>query len=123
MENDSNENNNMDIQTKEVSSTGIKLYVNDENGMEIARVFLYIMHNELHERPFGLMEDIFVIERFRSQGLGGKIIRAVVEEAKKRNCYKLIGNSRFSREKVHEFYEKKGFYKRGYEFRVDFKKE
>jgi GNAT superfamily N-acetyltransferase len=113
----------MDIQVKEVSSTGVKLYINDENGMEIVRAYLYIIHNDLHERPFGLMEDVFVVERFRSQGLGKQIVQTVVEEAKKRNCYKLIGTSRFSREKVHEFYEKAGFYKRGYEFRMDFKKE
>ena len=113
----------MDIQFKEVSSTGIKLYINDENGMEIARAFLYLMHNDLHERPFGLMEDVFVQERYRNKGLGKQMVQAIVEEAKKRNCYKLIGTSRFSRENVHEFYEKKGFYKRGYEFRIDFKKE
>ena len=117
------EDNCMNIQIKEISSTGIKLHINDESGMEIARAYLYIMHNDLHERPLGLLEDLFVVERFRSKGLGKQMVQAVIEEAKKRNCYKLIGTSRFSRENVHQFYEKSGFYKRGYEFRMDFKKE
>ena len=35
------------------------------DGAEVARAYLYLMTNDLHEAPFGLMEDVFVAESER----------------------------------------------------------
>ncbi|MDO8510724.1 MAG: GNAT family N-acetyltransferase [Nanoarchaeota archaeon] len=109
----------MQLQTKEISASGVKIIL-EENGRQIGRGFLYLLHNDLHTEPFGLMEDIFVEESFRGQGHGGKITAAIIEEAKRRGCYKLICTSRFSNEKAHHLYEKLGFKKHGNEFRMEF---
>ena len=85
----------------------------------VGRAFLYIIQNGLHKRPYGLMEDLFVVETYRSQGLGKKLILALISEAKKRRCYKLIGTSRTFRTQIHTFYERFGFKKYGFEFRMD----
>lgn len=85
----------------------------------VGRAFLYIIQNDLHENPYGLLEDLFVEEEYRSHGLGRQLVMDVVAEAKKRKLYKLVGTSRTFRTPVHHFYEKLGFKKYGFEFRMD----
>jgi len=92
-----------------------------EGKKTIGRAFLYIIKNDLHKAPYGLLEDLFVEEEYRSQGLGKKLLLRVIAEAKKRKLYKLIGTSRTFRTAVHSFYEKYGFKKWGAEFRMDIK--
>ena len=108
----------MEVRSKEINSTGVKLFF-EKDGKEIARGYLYLLNNDLHSQPYGFMEDVFVVEEFRGQGYGTKIIKSIIEEAKKLGCYKLLGTSRHGREKVHEFYKSFGFYDRGIEFRMD----
>lgn len=108
-------------QTKREDCYGIKITVED-NGREIGRGTLYVMYNDLHPengRPFGLMEDIYVEEAFRGTGIGTKIVNSVIEAAKEHNCYKLIGQCRYGKEKVHELYQKLGFKDHGKNFRMD----
>ena len=109
----------MDIQKQTISVSGIKLFIEDD-GKEVARAFLYLLKNDLHEEPFGFMEDVFVEENFRSQGLGTKIVEELIKVAKENNCYKLIATSRYARPKVHVMYERLGFKDQGKEFRIDF---
>ena len=49
----------MEIKSRKIDSYGIRLSV-VEDEKEIARAYLYIMRNDLHDEPFGLMEDVFV---------------------------------------------------------------
>lgn len=109
----------MQIVTSQKWSKSVRLSLKEE-GKEIARAFLYLINNDLHAQPYALLEDVFVQEEFRGQGNGVKIVQAAIEEARKQGCYKLIGTSRHSREKVHLFYKKLGFYEQGLEFRMDF---
>jgi len=90
-----------------------------EEGKEVGRAWLYLIYNDLHSRPYGLLEDVFVKEEFRSSGIGSQLVKAIIEEAKAQNCYKLIGCSRNSRPKVHQMYESLGFKNYGVEFRMD----
>lgn len=108
----------MEIKQKRIDASGIKFFI-EKDGEEIGRATLYLMHNDLHERPFGLLEDVFVKEEFRGQGLGSSLLNAAIGAAKNR-CYKLICTSRYSRPKVHELYEKLGFKNHGVEFRMTF---
>jgi GNAT superfamily N-acetyltransferase len=110
----------MDIQKEEKSSKAIKLSVS-KDGKEVGRMFLYLIHNGLHEEPYGFLEDVYVDEEARGLGIGTKLVLAGIEEAKKQGCYKLLGLSRYSREKVHNWYKKLGFSEHGLQFRMDFK--
>lgn len=94
----------------------IKISISEDD-KEIGRVRLYVLFNELHEKPFAFMEDLFVDEENRKKGLGEKLVAAAVEEAKKNNCYKFIFTC--SREELFGWYEKLGFKKVGVEFRMD----
>ena len=109
----------MNIKKKEVETKSIKLSIEHE-GKEVARAHLFLIQNQLHDEPYGLMEDVFVEESMRGKGLGSKIISELIETAKKSGCYKLICTSRNSNERVHELYQKKGFEQHGLEFRMNF---
>jgi GNAT superfamily N-acetyltransferase len=104
----------------DVSGKGIKFSIKDETELEVARAYLYILKNDLHEEPFGFMEDVYVAESERGKGLGTKVVNALIAEAKEQGCYKLICTSRHEKNKVHSLYEKIGFKNHGNEFRIDF---
>jgi GNAT superfamily N-acetyltransferase len=91
-----------------------------KNGEEVAHAFLYILSNDLHKEPFGFLEDVFVEEYARGEGLGKEIIKQIISFAKESGCYKLIATSRTSRDGVHEIYRKLGFVLHGKEFRMNF---
>lgn len=98
-------------------SFAIKFVVEDE-GRSVGRAYLYILRNDLHDAPFGFLEDVYVDEICRGQGIGKSLVQAVVAEAVSQKCYKLICTSRYS-SSVHSFYEKLGFRDHGKEFRID----
>ena len=108
----------MNFEHNDVEAKGIRISITDD-GFEVGRAYIYLMHNDLHDRPFGLMEDVYVEESYRGRGIGSELVRKVIEIAKNSNCYKLIATSRTSRPKVHELYQKLGFSQQGFEFRID----
>jgi|ERR1051326_1729375 GNAT superfamily N-acetyltransferase len=93
----------------------------EDGDKQIGRLFLYVLKNDLHQEPFGFLEDVFVEEEYRKHGIGSQLVKMAIEEAKAQGCYKLIGNSRTFAGAVHKFYEKLGFKKWGFEFRMQFK--
>ena len=108
----------MKFQSKKIKSFGYRFTIN-ENGEEIARAWLYVIKNDLHDRPYALLEDLFVKENYRRKGLGKSLLEKVIEKAKEENCYKIIATSRKKRKEVHKFYKKFGFKDYGIEFRMD----
>ncbi|MEK7339429.1 MAG: GNAT family N-acetyltransferase [Verrucomicrobiota bacterium] len=104
--------------SKEQRGYGIKFLAKERDRI-LGRAYLYVMFNDLHKEPFGLMEDVFVEEGSRGEGIGSKLVNMVIAEAKKQNCYKLICTSRTGKPKVHSLYEKLGFKDHGKEFRIN----
>lgn len=91
-----------------------------EKKLTLAWAYVYVLTNDLHKEPFGLLENVYVNEKYRGKGLGKKLVRKAIAEAKKAGCYKLICTSRNEKIKVHKFYQELGFSKFGFEFRMDF---
>lgn len=110
----------MEIIQEKIITESIKFSV-QKGGEEIGVGFLCLFKNSKHKDPFGLMEDIYINEEYRGQKIGTKLVNAIIEEAKKQKCYKLIATSRYAREKVHEFYLRLGFEDWGKEFRMNIK--
>ncbi|TFB08153.1 GNAT family N-acetyltransferase [Candidatus Atribacteria bacterium MT.SAG.1] len=110
----------METKIEKISGQGFKFLILEDD-KEVARARLYVLKNDLHPESFGFIEDVYVKEGHQGKGYGTKIIKLLIEKAKECECYKLICNSRFSRSGVHNFYEKLGFKRYGYEFRMDFK--
>ncbi len=109
----------MEIRKRTIKVKGIRFY-REVDGKEVGRAFLYILINNLHEEPFGYLEDVYVDKNFRKKGICTELLNEVIEEAKKRGCYKMIATSRHSRKNVHKLYERLGFKDQGVEFRLDF---
>ena len=108
----------MEIKKERKVTASIRLSI-ENNGEEVGRAYLCLATNDLHDRPFGLIEDVFVKEEFRGQQIGTKLISEIIKEAKKQKCYKLIATSRYAREKVHKLYIRLGFIDWGKEFRMN----
>jgi len=108
----------MKVDRQERTARGVRFSINGSGG-EVARAYLYVMTNDLHPAPFGLMEDVFVAESERGSGLGTSLVNEVIAAAREAGCYKLIATSRTSRPKVHELYQRLGFANHGLEFRID----
>ena len=109
----------MKVNWQILEARGIRFAV-ERDGREVARAYLYLMTNDLHDAPFGLMEDVFVDESLRGEGVGTALVHEVVAAARAEGCYKLIATSRDARPRVHELYRRLGFADHGREFRMDF---
>lgn len=108
-----------ELSCEKLESQAFKLVI-EQDGKEVGRAFLFLITNQLNDKPYGLLEDLFVDESCRSQGLGKRLVGEIIEKAKEVGCYKLIATSRHERPKVHELYLKFGFRDYGKEFRMDF---
>jgi len=109
----------MEIKKKAIKGKGIKFFI-EVDGKKVGRAFLYILYNDLHKEPFGFLEDVYVDESLRGRGVGTQLLDKVINEARRKGCYKIIATSRYSRERVHKLYERLGFKRQGIEFRIDF---
>ncbi len=108
----------MKISTSPVAATGVK-FVIEQDGRIAGRAYLYVMSNDLHPEPFGFLEDVFVEPEFRGRAFATSLIHQVIDEAKRRGCYKLVACSRHERVAVHRLYLSLGFQEHGSEFRLD----
>ncbi|MCL4399642.1 GNAT family N-acetyltransferase [Candidatus Parvarchaeota archaeon] len=81
---------------------------------------LLIQDNITHgARPYGHIENVVTDKDYRGLGIGNKIIESLVQDAKGRNCYKIILDCN---ETLIRFYEKAGFHNTGsVEMRLDLK--
>ena len=81
------------IDREERAARGIRFSIAGPGG-EMARAYLYIMTNDLHDAPFGLLEDVFVAESERGSGLGTALVNEAIAAAREAGCYKLVATSR-----------------------------
>ncbi len=109
----------MELQKEIVRGSYAVKITAQEGGREVGRVRLYILFNDMHKEPYGLLEDIFVDESERNRGTGTKLVQTAIEEAKKIGCYKIIATVRVSKEVTRSWYEKIGFNNHGIELRID----
>jgi GNAT superfamily N-acetyltransferase len=109
----------MEIKKVTIKVKGIKFSA-EINDKEVGRALLYILLNNLHKEPFGFLEDVYVDENLRGKGIGTQLLNQVINEAKRRGCYKVVATSRYERPEVHKLYERIGFKRQGIEFRLDF---
>jgi ribosomal protein S18 acetylase RimI-like enzyme len=89
-----------------ISTTeAIKFELIDE-GVQLARATGVVVHNELHDKPYILLEDVFVREGHKGHGYGQILVKAVIASARKRGCYKVILNCRADNADLVGWYEK-----------------
>ena len=82
----------------------------DETGKVIAMASIFVLH--MFGGSEGIVEQIVVHEAHRGKGLGEKIMRKILEVAKRERCRLVDLTSRPHRIAAHALYEKLGFQKR-----------
>src|SRR5260370_41661674 len=95
----------MALKAVRVPAYGVKI-TSALKGKIVGRADLYVMTNDLHTRPFGLMEDVFVDPDYRGSEIGTALVKRIVAEAKRRCCYKLTATSCHARHRVHALYDR-----------------
>lgn len=60
-------------------------------------------------KPFMVIENVVVSSRARRQGVGKKLMHAIEEAARERECYYIILVSGEKRKEAHVFYESLGY--------------
>ena len=115
--------NSREILSKLIDSNYCDVLVaKNDKGQIVGSAFLFYLPIPAHGKPAAFLEGVVVDEKSRNQGFGTKITQKALELAKEKNAYKILFTSGFDREDIHKFYEKQGFKKWGYEFRMDLDK-
>ena len=60
-------------------------------------------------RPFMIIENVIVLERFRHMGVGRKLFQAIEDAAREKGCYLIQFLSSIHRKEAHQFYEALGY--------------
>jgi GNAT superfamily N-acetyltransferase len=96
-----------------------RLFVASVEGTIVGAYSLLIL-DKLAKRgiPSGIVEDVAVDPSAQRQGVGRAMMEHARELCREAGCYKLMLSSNLSRTAAHEFYERLGFEKHGYSFRV-----
>ena len=108
-----------DIWSRFAAYPDYHLYVAELDGCVQGTFALLIMDNLAHQgTPSGIVEDVAVAPEMQGRGIG----KAMMEQARAicagKGCYKMVLSSNLRREPAHQFYEKIGFQRHGYSFRI-----
>ena len=96
------------------------LYVAEIEGVIVGTFCLIILDNIAHwGMPSALVESGVVASGHRGGGLGRAMMREAFRLAQARGCYKLALSSNVDAKPAHVFYERLGFERYGYSFRLD----
>ena len=97
-----------------------KVYVALCEDCIVGTLALLIMDNLGHlGAPSAVIEDVAVDPRWQDRGVGNRMMRAALEIAIEKGCYKIVLSSNLKRERAHAFYESLGFERHGYSFRLN----
>jgi GNAT superfamily N-acetyltransferase len=86
------------------------LLVYETEGSIAGTVFVTFCMDPMFEfRPYALVENIIVLERWRGRGIGAKLLDYVDELCAAKSCTKCMLLSNNNRVEAHRFFEQKGY--------------
>lgn len=87
-----------------------RVLVVEDHGRVIATATLMVLPNLSHGgRPVAQLESVVVDERERGHGVGERLVRFCVDEARRVGCFRLQLTSNAARVDAHRFYQRLGF--------------
>jgi ribosomal protein S18 acetylase RimI-like enzyme len=96
------------------------LYVAELGGEIVGTFALLIMDNLGHlGARSAIVEDVMVAPAAQGRGIGQAMMAFARRKGTEKHCYKLVLSSNAKRERAHEFYERLGYERYGYCFRLD----
>jgi glucosamine-phosphate N-acetyltransferase len=99
------------------SDKNYKIYVAVLDSKVVGTTTLFIEQKFIHDGgKVGHIEDVAVRKEYQGKGIGQKVIKALLEYAKKEECYKTILDCT---DDLTSFYEKMGFKRHSSSMRFD----
>lgn len=74
------------------------------------------INTKLYSGKYLEMDNVVVLEEYRSRGIGKLLSDWCEKKARENNCKVLMLDAWIENEKAHRFYEREGYIKRGYHF-------
>jgi L-amino acid N-acyltransferase YncA len=109
----------LQLSTDRVESSGLRISA-VVNARSAGHVFVYILKNDLHSKPFALIEDLFVEPWVRGHGVAQALMQSAIVEARSRAVYKIIGTIKYDqRAGTRRWYQRFGFIESGTEMRIN----
>ncbi|MBI5378008.1 MAG: GNAT family N-acetyltransferase [Thaumarchaeota archaeon] len=106
-----------DIFKKIKSDKNYKIYVAVLDSKVVGTTTLFIEQKFIHDGgKVGHIEDVAVRKEYQGKGVGQKVVKALLEYAKKEGCYKTILDCT---DDLISFYEKTGFKRHSSSMRFD----
>lgn len=69
-----------------------------------------------YPRPIAELDELFVVEVCRKQGIGKLLLKQVEEEATNQQCYRIFIESHFDHKSAHILYNNLGYTNYGYHY-------
>src|SRR5437899_1778742 len=105
---------------KEVlKNTSNHMYVAEDAGKIIGFAFFSTRFVVRYPKHIMQLEELFVLDSYRKQGVGGRLMEVMEEKAKDLDCYNIYIESSMKRKEAHKFYEDLGYKKSGYYFKKE----
>ena len=93
------------------------LHVAEADGLVLGTFALLVMENIAHAGArSAIIEAVAVAEVAQGRGIGRAMMRAALDLAREKGCYKASLSTRMSRERAHAFYESLGFDRHGFSY-------
>lgn len=89
------------------------------DGKIIGAGTIYLIQVPARGKPYAFLEGLVIDSSLRGKGYGTQLFQGCVKIARQKGCYKMLFTSGMDRADAHKFYEKLGFKKWGFEFRMD----
>ncbi len=103
---------------REMTATGFRMIAVIENEKCIA-VCGFRVGRRFYCGKFLHIDNMIVQSAYRSQGIGTLIINWMRTEAIRLNCDVLLADTYINNSNAQRFFEREGFYKRGYHLKFD----
>lgn len=93
------------------------LHIAEADGAVLGTFTLLLMENIAHSGArSGIIEAVAVADAEQGRGIGRAMMRAALDLARTKGCYKASLSTRMSRERAHAFYESLGFERHGFSY-------
>jgi (aminoalkyl)phosphonate N-acetyltransferase len=116
-----NRNSFSNIYRKNVSNSPNRYFIIENEKSIIGFINIHIKSILHHADEVAEIEEFIIKEDLRSSGIGGQIIKYIIDMLKNENILNLELVSNMRRDKAHRFYEKNGFIKSHYGFTMNLK--
>ena len=95
---------------KYLSESDKEILVAEHDDIEIVGMVGIMFLPRLNQKSLEMyIPELIVSEKYRNSGIGGNLINACIELAKKKKCHRIRLESGNQRKDSHDFYKKLGF--------------